>query len=171
LQRRPGTPGDLGLPQTRSQNEALTFSRVRGVSISSSWYGQDKPTENPITLEELNRRNVVGSLGLPLGTAVEIEAEVVSGNSLRQKKYDSLYLLKLMRVDGKDLSTAPLLRFSVPRFADVRLANHTFALYEIKHGTKAESLNSTQIAKLENGYVGQRVRLVFYEVGSFHGSS
>lgn len=139
------------------------------VAIASISYGQDQPSEAPITLKELNRRNVVGSLGLPLGTAVEIEAEVVSGRSMRRKGYDSLYLLKVLSVDGKELSTSPLMQFSSPGFAGVELANHTFALYELKHGTKAKSLNSTQIAELEKGYVGKEVRLVVYEVGSFHG--
>ena len=87
------------------------------VAIASSSYGQDQPTESPITLEELNRRNVVGNLGLPLGTAVDIEAEVVSGRSLRQKGYDSLYLLKVTHVDGKELNVPPLMQFSSPRFS------------------------------------------------------
>jgi hypothetical protein len=139
------------------------------VAIASSSYGQDQPTEAPITLKELNRRNVVGNLKLPLGTAVEIEAEVVSGRSLRRKGYDSLYLLKVTHVDGKELNAPPLMQFSSPGFASVELANHTFALYEMKHGTKAKSLDSTQIAELEKGYVGKKVRLVVCEVGSFHG--
>jgi len=139
------------------------------LTIASNSYGQDQPFGAPITLDELNRRNVVGNLGLPLGTAVEIEAEVVSGRSLRRKGYDSLYLLKVLNVDGKDLNASPLMRFSLPGFVDVELRNHTFALYEMKRGTKAKSLNSTQIAELEKGYVGKKVRLVVYEVGSFHG--
>ena len=139
------------------------------LAIASSSYGQDQPTEAPITLEELNRRNVVGNLGLPLGTAVEIAAEVVSGRSLRRKGYDSLYLLKVTHVDGKELNTPPLMQFSAPGFASVELANHQFALFEMKHGTKAKSLNSSQIAELEKGYVGKKVRIVVYEVGSFHG--
>jgi hypothetical protein len=113
---------------------------------------------------------VVGKLGLPLGTAVEIEAEVVSGQSLRIKGYDSLYLLKVTHVDGKELSKPPLLRFSAPGFASAKLANHTFALYEMKHGTKAKSLDSSQVAELEKGYVGKTVRLVVYETGSFSGA-
>lgn len=139
---------------------ALVFA-----SISS---GQEKPAETPITLEELNRRNVVGNLGLPLGTAVEIEAEVVSGRGLG-KEYDSLYLLKVTHVDGKELTTPPLIQFSAPGFARVKLANHTFALYELKHGTKTGSLDSAQIEELEKGYVGKKVRLVVYEVGRFDG--
>jgi len=139
------------------------------VIAAGSAYGQDKPIESPITLEELNRRNVVGKLGLPLGTAVEIEAEVVSGQSLRMKGYDSLYLLKVTHVDGMELGKPPLMRFFVPGFASVKLANHTLALYELTHGTKAKSLDSSQVAELEIGYVGKAVRLVVYEAGNFSG--
>lgn len=100
---------------------------------------------------------------------MEIEAEVVSGRSMRSKRNNSLYLLKVLNVDGKALKTSPLMQFSSPGFADAELANHTFALYELKHGSKAKSLNSTQIEELEKGYVGKKVRLFVYEVCSFHG--
>lgn len=122
----------------------------------------------PITLEELNRRNVVGNLGLPLGTTVEIEAEVVSGRSLQRKGYESLYLLKVMHVDGKELTTPAVMEFS-SKLAAIELPNNTFALYEAKHGTKVNSLDSSQIRDLEIGFIGKRVRLVVYEVGSFDG--
>lgn len=147
----------------------LIILACTAVAIASISYGQDQPSEAPITLDELNRRNVVGNLGVPLGTAVEIEAQVVSGRSLRRKGYESLYLLKVLNVDGEDLNASPLMRFSSPGFAGVELANHAFALYELKHGAKAKSLDSAQIAELEKGYVGRTVRLVVYEVGSFHG--
>lgn len=139
------------------------------LAFASRSSGQDKPTEAPITLEELTRRHVVGKLGLPLGTVVEIEVEVVSGRSLRRKGYDSLYLLKVTHVDGKEMTTPPLMQFTSPGFASTKLANNTFALYELKHGTKARNLDPAQIAEIEKGYLGKKVRLVVYEVGSFHG--
>jgi hypothetical protein len=139
------------------------------LSIASSSYGQEKPTEVPITVEELNRRNVIGNLGLPLGTTVEIEAEVVSGRDLRRKGYELVYLLKVTRVDGKELKPAPLMEFSVKNFASLELPNRAFDLYEMKHGKAEDWLNMPQIAELEKDYVGKKVRLAVYEVGSFHG--
>lgn len=139
------------------------------VALASSSYVQEQSKEAPITLEELNRRKVVGSLGPPLGTVVEIDAEVVSGRSLRRKGFDSLYLLKVTRVDGKELHSHPLMQFSTAGSGTRELAEHTFALFEMKHGTKVKSLDSSQIAELEKGYVGRKVRLVVNEVGSFHG--
>ncbi len=39
---------------------------------------QDDAAKQPITLDELHSRGVVGRLGVPLGTAGKIEAVVVS---------------------------------------------------------------------------------------------
>lgn len=152
----------------RKMKQILVFICV-ALACTNVSQGQGDPTQAPITLEELSRRTVVGKLGHPLGTAVEIEAELVAGHSLRMKAYDSLYLLNVTHVDGKELAAPQLMRFSVPGFISVKLANHTFALYELKHGKKAASLDSTQIAELEKGYVGQKVRLVVYEAGGFSG--
>jgi hypothetical protein len=140
-----------------------------GVAWADNAYGQKLPTEAPITLQELNRRNVVGNLGLPLGTAAEIEAEMVAGSSLRRKELDSLYLLRVTHVNGKELSGSPLMQFSTPRPATVERANHTLALFTMKRGAQATSLDAARIAELEKGSVGKKLRLVVYEVGSFQG--
>ena len=132
-------------------------------------YSQDATEERPINTDELNKRPVVGELGLPLGTATEIHAEIISGRELRQKGYNSLYLLKVTRVAGKKMNNAPRLKFSIPSFVRVNLARHNFDLYELKTGEKTGSLSSKQIEKLEEGYIGKTVRLVVYEVGSFSG--
>ena len=122
----------------------------------------------PITLDELNTRQVVGALGKPLGTAVEIEAKVIAGSELRLKQYASAYLLKVSHVDRKRLERPVMLRFSTG-FSDVELANDHFSLYELKNHKKTGSLNSSQINELEKGYVGKSVRLAVYEVGYFRG--
>lgn len=145
-----------------------SLTAVVMLAFSSVAFSQEAPTR-PIKIGELNRRPVVGKLGLPLGTATEIEAQIISGRELRRKAYRSSYLLKVTHVGGKELDNRPLLTFSVPAFVSVRLANHTFGLHELKTGKKAGTLNSTQIEKLEKGYVGKTVRLLVYEVGRFHG--
>ena len=123
-----------------------------------------------IRVEDLNARPVVGRLGLPLGTAVEVEATVVPGNALRVKNYASRYLLSVSRVNGKPLPAARMMEFSVPSFVQVGLARDAFALYEMKTGRKAESLGLEQIGPLEQDYVGAKRRLVVYEVGAFEGT-
>lgn len=139
------------------------------VAIAITSYGQSPQLEAPITLEELNRRHVVGTLGLPLGTPAKIVAEVVSGDSLQQKRFASRYLLKVTHVDGKELHTPPVMQFFGFGLASAGLADNHFSLYEMTHGTKSKSLDSSQIAELEQGYVGKKVRLLVYELGGFSG--
>jgi hypothetical protein len=136
------------------------------VSIGTA---QDDPAKEPIKLKELRARNVVGELGVPLGKAVEIKAEVVSGNSTRRLADSGSYLLRVMDVDGRNLTPPTLMRFEVHHHASVELPNHTWALFELKHGEKAKKLTSAQLADLEKGYVGSNVQLLVYEVGSFRG--
>lgn len=120
-------------------------------------------------MAELNQRPVIGLLGIPLGTVAEIDLIVVSGDATRRKADSSRYLLKVTHVNGQQLADERLMSFHVPGFAPVKLANDIFALYELKHGIEAKSLDSAQIKEMEKGYVGQSHRLAVYEVGSFHG--
>lgn len=130
---------------------------------------QEEATEPAISLEELNRRNVVGYLGMILGTSTEIDAEIVSGRSLDVKGYDQLYLLKVTHVAGKKLDVPPMMKFSVLGIKPIQLASQTRALYELKHGVQVDRLSSLQIEELEKGYVGKKVRLSVYETGGFTG--
>lgn len=128
---------------------------------------EQKP--QPISIEELNARPVIGELGIPLGTVAEVDAIVVSGDEIRSKASSGTYLLKITHVDGNKLNQDRLMRFSVAGFASVQLANNAFALYELKQGEKAKRLGDNQIEELERGYVGKSFRLIVYEVGSFSG--
>lgn len=130
---------------------------------------QQAPATQPITIAELNQRQVIGALGVPLGTVVEVRATVVSGEELGGKGNDTSYLLKVTHVNGKELENAPLMEFSVFPTVRAELANNPFDLYEKKRGQKAQGLSSEQIAELEKGYVGKTVNLAVYEVGRFSG--
>ncbi len=132
-------------------------------------YPQEAAKKQPIHVDELNERPVIGKLGVPLGTVTEIKAQIVAGDELRMKAYQGIYLLKVTHVAGVKLNKPPLLRFSVSPFVDVSVASDHFDLYEMKNGKKAGSLESEQIKELEKGYVGKTVRLVVCEYGSFHG--
>jgi len=112
---------------------------------------------------------IVGTLGVPLGTVVEIRAVIVAGSETRMKEYQSSYLLRVSKVDGQPLSLPPLMKFSVPGFVSVKLVNDDFDLYELKNGKKTGSLDSSQIEKLQKGYIGKQVRLAVYETGGYSG--
>ena len=137
--------------------------------LTSLLQAQTETKQKPVTTAELNQRSLVGKLGIPLGTATEIEAEIVSWRSLRFKKYQSAYLLKITHVAGRKIDKSITVEFNIPGFASVELANDTFSLYELRNGKKTGKLDSSQIDDLENGYVGKSVRLVVYESGGFSG--
>jgi len=108
------------------------FAVYSALLIASGAQGLDDATEAPVKPEELHRRSVVGRVGLPLGTAVEVEAEIISGTSLRRKESDSHDLLKVTHIDGRKVETPPVMRFSVPGFVSVQPANHVFAILEMQ---------------------------------------
>lgn len=130
---------------------------------------RDEQNPQPISIEELNARPIIGELGVPLGTVAEVDAVVVSGDEIRSKASSGTYLLKITHVDGNKLNEHRLMPFFVQAFAPVQLASNTFELYELKHGKKARSLGHDQIEEMEKGYVGKSIRLAVYEAGSFAG--
>lgn len=129
----------------------------------------DGKPEQPLHVADLNERAVIGRLGVPLGTAVEIRAEIISGHSLRLKAYASRYLLKVTHVSGKALQDPPTLEFEVPGFIDANVASDHFELAELKRGERVGRLSGAEIKELEKGYVGEVVRLGVYEGGMFDG--
>ena len=124
---------------------------------------------HPIRVEPLHELSVVGKLGLPLGTVTDVRATVMAGRELNDKGHQSDYLLRVTHVAGRGLDEPVAMEFSTLQFVNLPLAENTFQLYEMKHGKKARGLDSTQIRKLEEGYVGKNVRLVVYETGGFSG--
>jgi hypothetical protein len=112
---------------------------------------------------------VIGKLGVPLGTVVEIRATVVAGSETRMKQYQSAYLLRVSEVGRRPLPQPQLMEFSVPGFVNANLANDDFDLYELKNGEKTGRLDSAQIEELQKGYVGKAVRLAVYETGGYSG--
>ena len=77
-----------------------SLTAVVMLAFSSVAFSQEAP-KRPIKIGELNRRPVVGKLGLPLGTATEIEVQIISGRELRRKAYRSSYLLKVTHVENR----------------------------------------------------------------------
>ena len=122
-----------------------------------------------IDVTELQRRPVIGRLGLPLGTVAEYEANVIAGDDLRLKQYASAYLLRVTRVNGRPLATPVVIDFSVPGYADVDLANDVLSLLELRSGKVAGRLDSARIEDLEHGYVGKSVPVAAYETGRYSG--
>ena len=136
-------------------------------ALSAAPQSQSQPA--PITLDDLRTRPVIGNLGVPLGTAVELEATIIAGRDLHMKAYDGEYLLRVIKVNGKPLPNPPVMQFHAPTYTGVPLPQNEFDLYEYKKGKKTGTLTSDQISALEKGYVASTVRLLAYESGEFSG--
>ena len=124
---------------------------------------------SPIHVDELNRRPVIGRLGVPLGKPVVIQAKIIDGSGIDRKSYDETYLLEVSHVDGVQLDNPVLMEFYTPGYVRVKLPHNAFGLYEQVYGKAASKLDSAQTADLEKEYVGRTVLVVAYETGSFHG--
>jgi hypothetical protein len=120
-----------------------------------------------IPAAELNKRAVVGMIGIPLGRVAEVECVIVGRRE--HLKDESDYLLKVVAVDGARLTQPPSLHFEVPTWARVELASDPIALHRLRKGKEASSLSDEQMRELEAGYVGRTVRLAAYETGGFTG--
>jgi hypothetical protein len=134
-------------------------------------HSQNKAAVRPLlTTDQICASDVVGSLGLPLGTCARIQATITTRNLMKRDSGD--YFLTITHVDGQRLPTPVVSRFFVHSQAtrNVKLANDNFALYELRTGKKAGSLDTEQIARLEEGYVGRSVNVLAYQTGSFSGT-
>lgn len=113
---------------------------------------------------------IIGKLGVPLATAVEIEAAIVRGEDTSRFAWSLIgaYVLKVEKVAGQPLATPALCLFRVTE-SDVPLAASPFGLYELKEGKPIGSLTDKEIAELEKGYIGSKHRLLVFEEGSLQG--
>jgi hypothetical protein len=130
----------------------------------------EKPGRPQLTTSDIEKAEVIGRLGMPLGRCFEIAATVIRSD-INTKASQGRFFLKVTRVEGRELDLPVVYDFYVHQFStkQVKIAESDFALYELKNGKKAASLNAEQIAELEKGYVGTPVRLIVYETGGFRG--
>ena len=125
------------------------------------------PSTTPLRVRDLEPRAVIGLLGQPLGVVTRVDGTIVDGASLHDKVHASSYLLRVERVAATRLPEPVVMEFSGD--AELGLPTETFALYAWRTGKKAKSLDSDEIAKLNEGYVGSSVSVYAYETGRFGG--
>ena len=75
----------------------------------------------------------------------------------------------MWEVDGNVLKSSFITEFELAPGASAKLASDPFDLYELKYDKRVEGLESSEISKLEEGYVGRQVKLTVYETGAFRG--
>jgi hypothetical protein len=141
------------------------------------------------TVDDINSGKVliVGQLGMPLGTAVEIEAVVREAYyATAPYKRISHYELEVETVNGNALSTRPRLRFENPSYSTVRLATNPALLRELaRKMTSKDALETAERGGLEiagndpitpaeaeefvQTYVGSRDKILVYELATIDG--
>jgi hypothetical protein len=148
----------------------IWFAAAAIFLIWSVAYPQRNPVVEPRLVSDLNKRPVIGKLGIPLGKVVEIEGTIISGTDLHTKATEGEYLLQVSKVHGNDLKAKPIMEFRYRSFLGIDVPNNEFQLKELKTGKRAAQITSKEeIEQLEKGYVGSTVKLVAYETGGFDG--
>jgi hypothetical protein len=145
---------------------AMIFMMLAITGLSSASLCAQKPMDHRALGKDVA---IVGQLGVPLGTVVEIDATIIAGSSLGRKGLDSEYLLKVSKVGSKSVAQPPICQFHPSPFEKVNLARDDFSLHELKTGRKTGKLSAAQIEALQRGYVGKTYRLIVYEEGVFSG--
>lgn len=122
-----------------------------------------------LTLREFNEHyEIIGRLGLPLGTVTMIEATIVDGDSLGTKPYGDTYLLRVTRVSQNTLASPPVMRFTA-RYCD--LPNERSERYQQLYGDEPRVGTGGAVrSALDSNYVGRSYTLLAYEVGVFQGT-
>ena len=124
----------------------------------------------PLTIAELNERTVVGQLGVPIGDDFEVEATIVDGSLAAMKALQGQFLLRVDRVNGRQLPAPVNVEFRVVDARQAGIAGDTGGLYELKMGKPYRGLSDGIEARLKRGYVGARYRVTLSERGFFAGS-
>jgi hypothetical protein len=155
------------LSTMRSKHLIAAFVVVTAV-ITFSSRSANGHAEPDLMASSLTDHPPIGALGFPLGTCAEIRAVVVGQHGGLEKESRG-YLLEVISVNGHDLPSRPQVAFEKPSFIQAKVASDPFGLYEMKNGKKIGTLNESEIAELEKGYVGKEVHLLVYETGGYSG--
>ncbi|QEG21967.1 hypothetical protein [Mariniblastus fucicola] len=138
---------------------------------------QESETEDPklpIPLDEISERGVMGKLGVPLGTSIAIEAQIIDGNTLRKKSTVSTYLLRVTHVDGQKLERTRDMRFGVfPLsfdFQKMPLASTHSGFNKLLDEINTQPLTKRERIEKKKDYVGTVVKLWCYETGGYVGT-
>lgn len=135
--------------------------------IWSVAYPQHTRKVEPLSVNDLKSRPVIGDLGVPLGKVVEIQATIISGNQFNTMATHDRFLLQVNKVNDDELKTKPIMDFGAHFGVD--LPGDVWSLAESKTGKKAAEVPRKEAEQFEKAYVGTTVKLVAYETGSFSG--
>lgn len=129
---------------------------------------------------------ILGALGKPLGTVMEIEAVVVSERENNTMVAGTIFVLRVDKVDGAPIARPVNLRFKVEGKTVIKVAPGESELTKLltdmqtPGGTmridplvpmfvEGPTITPAEAEAIRANYVGSRHRLVVYETGVFWG--
>ncbi len=113
---------------------------------------------------------VLGDLGLPLGTPVEVEGSVVTAKSVRRMSLTDEYLLVIDTVKGKKLDSVITFGFWVEDSTKSLMVNTDLGLRWLLAGMVEEfEITQEQANKLLRDYTKVRRKLLVFETAVFLG--
>jgi hypothetical protein len=130
-----------------------------------------------ISAESFRKKSAVliGDLGYPLGTPLEIDATIVSEMDHFETPTGH-FLLKVTRVNEKELNPSVLMRFGVrPGLRNALVENEgqfdelCGFLRQPGNFLNSKPLSEEEIKTFERNYVGSRHKLSVYEAAHFEG--
>lgn len=127
---------------------------------------------SPLSIAEINNRQVIGNLGIPLAETARIRATVVDGDGLRMKAYASSYLLKVSSVNDIPFVGDHLFRFQVSSQNEnddvFGLVSGSWGFSELPYRTNGDRYTADKIKQLRSNYAGTKLLINAYEKGAFY---
>lgn len=113
-----------------------------------------------------NAKVIKACLPVPFGTIVKMNVQIVDGEELKLKAYQSSFLFKIASVDSIKLSEPIIIDFQDETGS---FPNNTFDLYEYLYGKKVGTISYETNTEIRKKYVGKEFVIVAYETGKFTG--
>jgi hypothetical protein len=127
---------------------------------------------SPLSIAEINNRQVIGNLGIPLAETARIRATIVDGDSLRMKAFASSYVLKVSSVNGIPFAGDHLFRFDVSSQNEdddvFGLVSGSWGFSELPNRTNGDRYTAEKINQLRSNYAGTKLLINAYEKGAFY---
>jgi hypothetical protein len=127
---------------------------------------ESRPDSSYIDYKDLySKVKIVGKLGQPLGTIMEIKCRIVDDKP-SYRLHKGIYQLNILEINKK-----PVTEKIISEFEDEtgNLPAYDFALYKFLYKKDTGILNSDMVEKMNKEYVGKEFTLFAYETGSYVG--
>lgn len=148
----------------------ITFLILMLLGFSGcSW---ETSNNSPLSIAEINNRQVIGNLGVPLAETARIRATIVDGDSLRMKAFASSYVLKVSSVNGIPFTSDHFFRFHVSRQNEdddvFGMVSGSWGFSELPNRTNGDRYTEEKIKQLRSNYAGTKLLINAYEKGAFY---